>query len=451
MTARQHKSKERFYRYMSIALGVATAVLLVPPDWIPLVSARPKPLEPEARVIEIVRLPPDTLPPPPPLPEPEPKPEPEPEPEPVPEPEPELELVRFEQVVPEIDIPEEREFEKRVELQADQTKQLTFDENVPSVDLPREELERQKRRVEIAASDSPRLKRNEQQVDVSVPRNVPRQKDRKQVQVAAMTSQSYQDKDAPDLRVATARPATRASDRPSPLPPSQQLRSGVSVQVAENAPAVDVPRGNTTKANQKSAVAVSGAFTGSQVVYDAKPGNAPEVAVATPKEVTAGGAAPRLAVEGGSSSGVNYSAAPADTPDKGGGARTTSGPTRLEGVRANLARKYGLPLVSVNDLGQRSTEAARWNVLLPQLSDLLRVSRGLGGWKGGSEVKSVERDGRSVIIRYHDGIVHVLVPDENGLAMLFVARGKGARPVVSKVEEAESARRALSRYTRGAS
>ena len=57
MTARQSRSRDRFYRYMSIALGVATAVLLVPPDWIPLASARPEPIEPEARVIEIVRLP----------------------------------------------------------------------------------------------------------------------------------------------------------------------------------------------------------------------------------------------------------------------------------------------------------------------------------------------------------------------------------------------------------
>ena len=40
---------------------------------------------------------------------------------------------------------------------------------------------------------------------------------------------------------------------------------------------------------------------------------------------------------------------------------------------------------------------------------------------------------------------------KEGLAALYVARGPNARAVTSKVEEAEQARKALYRYTRGAS
>ncbi len=165
-------------------------------------------------------------------------------------------------------------------------------------------------------------------------------------------------------------------------------------------------------------------------------------------------------VGGGAGSGgrgLKYGDGPADAPGgEIGGFGVTGRPgrgtgARIEGVRAALANKYGLPLVSVNDLGQRSTEAARWNLLLPQLSELVRraVSERRGG--SGGEVAAVEIDGSNVIIRYRDGIVHVLVPTDDGLTALYVARAAGARQVTSKVQEAESAISALSRITRGAS
>ncbi len=182
-----------------------------------------------------------------------------------------------------------------------------------------------------------------------------------------------------------------------------------------------------------------------------RPGGSPAGLITVPGDGVGGGA-------GSGGRGLKYGSGPADAP--GGevgsfalGGRPGGGPrgTRIDGVRAALASKYGLPLVSVNDLGQRSTEAARWNMLLPQLSDLLRraLSQGVAG--GGGEVVAVEVDGNNLILRYRDGIVHVLVPTDGGLAALFVARGAGARPVVSKVQEAESALNALARLTRGAS
>lgn len=168
----------------------------------------------------------------------------------------------------------------------------------------------------------------------------------------------------------------------------------------------------------------------------------------------------------GSAGGIQYGGPgdgpPGDAPGFGGGGggrgngRGTGvgngfGPG-VGNVRARLANKYGLPLVSVNDLGSRSTDAARWNMILPRLSDLLRVAIGhnvAGG--GGGNVASVEQDGSTLIVRYRDGIVHVLVPTADGLAALYVARAAGARPVVSKVQEGESAVAALVHLTRGAS
>jgi hypothetical protein len=454
MTPRQIASRERLYRTMSVSLALVTAVLLVPASWITMPPPERETLEPEARAIEIVRLPPDTLPPPPPLPpRPEPRREakPEPEPESRPDPEPVTEPLRLHAKVPEIDIPEERQRPRaKNELANDVREQIRFRADAPRVEVPEERRE-VLRRPALDAQPERRVERRVEDVDVSVPRAVPRKKQSSEVDVAAMTKQTYHDAEAPDVDVATPRPRTRQAPTPSRLPPSRQLKTGVAVERAENAPAVEVPRGNTSKPQRAAPVAVSGAYEGSRVTYDSDPGDAAETAVPSPRPPAASGEAPRIAVTEGGTSGLKYSAAAADT-SRGGRARTTAGPGSLDAVRAALSRKYGLPLVSVNDMGQRSTEAARWNVLLPQLSELLRDTRGLASWEAGDEGGlSVERDGKSLIIRYPDGVVHVLVPSEEGLAMLFVARGDGARPVVSKVQEAESARKALRRYTRGAS
>lgn len=454
---RQQQSGDSLLRCFSVSLAVVTSLMLVPASWIPLQSVKEEPPEPKPRPIEIVRVPPETLPPPPPLP-PRPKPRPEPEPEKVvqrePEPEPEPVKPLFEPEVPEIEVPREKRVERRDEIRAQDMLNVRLNEVTPDVDVPREQRQTQQPKIKVADQRTLRVARTLEPTTVAVPKAVPRDNRVTDVAVASITKQSYHDAEAPDVEVATPRAATRSAATASPLPPSQQLRTGVTLSKTTNAPAVDLPSGNTSKPQRAAPVAVSGAFTGSRVTYDKNPGNAGEVAIPTPRASNANGAAPAIAVAAGGTEGLKYSAAPSDAPTgKAGQARGTAGPERLEQVRSALARRYGLPLVSVNDLGQRSTEAARWNVLLPQLTELLRQARDRAAWSGSKddEVIRVERDGDGLVIRYRDGVVHVIVPAENGLAMLFVARGQGARPVTSKVEEAESAKRALHRYTRGAS
>ncbi|RMG44558.1 MAG: hypothetical protein D6718_09840, partial [Acidobacteria bacterium] len=356
---------------------------------------------------------------------------------------------------PEIELPDRPPDARAVELRAEaETLQVRRRVEVPEIDVPRPEPEREPRvKVEVAA-DSPHseLRAVQTPVDVAVPKAVPRTPAAKVAALAAPTRETFVDLEAPDVEVATPRPSARKARAPALQPVSQQLRTGTAVRRTLEAPDVEVPRGNTARPEKAAPVAVSGAVTGTHVVYDADPGAAPEVAVPAPRPSEAPGAAPRLAVERGGDPGLRYSAAPVDAPVGSPGRRTRAAASaRLEAVRAALARRYGLPLVSVNDLGQRSTEAARWNLLLPQISDLLREVRGRGDWKGHGEVMSVTRDGDRLVIRYRDGIVHVVVPTEDGLVALFVARGSGARPVVSKVEEAEQARDALRSYARGAS
>ncbi len=115
--------------------------------------------------------------------------------------------------------------------------------------------------------------------------------------------------------------------------------------------------------------------------------------------------------------------------------------------------RYGLSLISVGHLGARSTEAARWNMIVPRMAELLRaaLTRGVSPRAAGAggNVTSVRRDGNNLIVRYSDGIVHVLVPTADGLAALYVARTAGARPVVSRIEEGENALAALTRLSRG--
>jgi hypothetical protein len=455
MSAREQISSERLYRYVSISLAVVTGLMLVPASWIPLPLPEREKLEPKPRPVEIVRLPPETLPPPPPLPpRPKPKPRREPEPERRPQPEPEQEIVRLQPMIPEIEIPRERQQQKQLDLAVNRTEQMRLDQATPDVEVPRERRE-DRRSLDVVAETRSEQLRRDQQVEVTVPKNVPRTQATQRVEVAAATTESYVDTEAPDVDVVTPRPATREAARPSPLPPSQQLRTGVAVRADAEAPAVDVPRGNTSRPQRAAPVAVSGAVTGTRVVYDADPGAAAEVAVASPKAARRGGSAPRLAVTEGGASGVQYSSAPEGTAvgPSGGGQRSAAASARIDRIRERLARKYGLPLVSVNDLGQRSTEAARWNLLLPELSDLLRRARRLQqlGPVSDKSVVAVEKDGESLVIRYRDGVVHVLVTTDSGLATLLVGRAEGARPVKSKVQEAESARNVLYRITRGAS
>jgi len=154
--------------------------------------------------------------------------------------------------------------------------------------------------------------------------------------------------------------------------------------------------------------------------------------------------------------GVRYSYGGADeavtavgvAPGPRGGRPGSSAGARLDGVRSALASKYGLPLVAMNTLGQRSTEAQRWNLLLPEISELLRRSLRARNWRGASNqlIASIESDGSSVVVRYRDGIVHVIAATDDGLAALFLGRTAGSRAPTSRVQEAELARDALQTF-----
>jgi hypothetical protein len=454
MNRRSRISTERFYRCFSACLAVCTALLLVPADWIDIKRTKPEPKEPEPREIEIVRVPPEEIPPPPPLPDP-PKPKPKPKPErkqPEPKPEPKLERMLE---TPDVEIPRKRIERRRQRLRQDVARvELQKNLDQPEVEVPAEK--RRQRRMEIVADQKPeRLKAEDQPVDVTVPKAVPRQEQRNKVEVAAATSSSFHQEDAPDVDVVTPRPAARKSQRPSVRPVSRRLKTGASARAAEDAPNVDVPSGNTSKPSRNAAVAVSGPVEGTRVTYDQNPGAAHQVAVASPKKADRGGEAPRLAVTAGGAGGLEYSGAPGDVAVGGtpGAQPGEPGGTKLGKVASALSRKYGLPLIRVSNIGKRSTEAARWNILLPQISDLIRKNRSKQSWSAGSghNVASITRDGDAVIIRYRDGITHVLVPTQNGLTAMYVSAESGARPVVSKVEEAEQAKKALTLYDRGAS
>lgn len=277
----------------------------------------------------------------------------------------------------------------------------------------------------------------------------------------------------PDVKARASRPSTPA------LSPAN-LRGGAAGALAKttlDAPEVVIPgggRGGPGLPAREPGMQIQAGGSGSSIKAYASASGPTGVDFAIPAPSATRGArggtgkgAPGLltvpggGVGGGAGSGgsgiLKHGAASAPGGEiggfaVGGGASKGGGGTRLESVRSALSSRYGLPLVSVNDLGQRSTDAARWNMLIPQISDLLRkvLARPLARGAQGT-IASVQSDGGSLVIRYTDGIVHVLVPTDDGLAALFVARGSGARAVVSKVQEAESALEALARLGRGAS
>jgi hypothetical protein len=272
---------------------------------------------------------------------------------------------------------------------------------------------------------------------------------------------------------------TRGPKRPDAGLASANLRAGAPLAATMDAPEVKIPgggRGGPGLPAREPGFQVRAGGSGSTIKAYASASGPTGVDFAIPapsgqrgvRGGKPGGGAPGLitvqgnGVGGGSGSGgsgtLKYGPGAAPGGEVGAfgmsgrpGGRGGSG-TRLDQVRTALSQRYGLPLVSVGDLGQRSTEAARWNMLVPQISDMLRkvLSHRIAGGAQGS-IASVQSDGSSLVIRYTDGIIHVLVPTEDGLAALFVARNAGARPVVSKVQEAESALEALARLSRGAS
>lgn len=356
----------------------------------------------------------------------------------------------------------------------------------PDIDPPKPkqkfELEPQRPQPEPAAEPEAPKPAEPKRVEFRAPElpepevNLPRQRDEnRRLELAADRLNML------DARVDAPEPAVGRAGRTEARTASRLVSGGGSPALAAtmDAPEVKVPGGGRggpgLPARAPGLVVGDGGGGGSIVAYgSSSPATMADMTVPRPggpgrRGGKPGGAAPGLITVAGDGTGggagtggrgIKYDGA-ADAPGgaiggfgmsgRPGGRGGSGGGTRIDGVRTRLAGKYGLPLVSVNDLGQRSTDAARWNMLLPQISDLLRDVLAQGSRAGSGNVASVERDGSNLIIRYRDGIVHVLVPTDDGLAALFVARGGGARPVVSKIQEAECALGALSRLSRGVS
>lgn len=298
--------------------------------------------------------------------------------------------------------------------------------------------------------------------DVKVPDAQLKQR-REELSVAKLDVRRNQSQ-APDVATTSRTPGK--AGRPELALTADQLRGKPGVTGSLDAPDValgGVAGGKSPKPSGMPVLSADRMSRSSFVLHGGQGGGDPNVTVPGGGPGGKGGGAPaarpgaglQAGGFGGSGNSIKYQAGSADAgPGTGaaGAPSRGSGNARVDAVRAALSSKYGLPLVSVGDIGQRSTDAARWNMLLPELTDLLKQAYGKGLWRGGEAgVNSLQRDGRNVVIRYSDGVIHVLTIGDDGLAALFVARQADARAVTSKVEEAQNARSALYAYIRGAS
>lgn len=461
MTTLAQQSEARLYRLMAIILAVATALLLIPAEWLSFRPPREEVWQPQPRPITFVRLQPPVIeaesisqpPPPEPVVEVVEEPPPDPEKEPPPP-------VQFEAM-----LEEPPEFEPRKRELPEPTPTLRpaalaparleplLDQ--PEISLPKQQQVDASKRLNPApqpAKPSPRLRQEAPLPEPSAPEAVPRRSRQESLKVAKQKRASYHDDTAEDVGVVTSRPSSRRAPTTAAVPVAQNLRTGQQIRPRDEAPPVDLPRGNTSRPAQNAPLISGGAVTGSRVVYDSQPGDAAEVAVASPTPSADAGPAPELAVTEGGSGQLAYSSAPAETAvgTVPSGERTAPRGPAVERIGAALSQRYGLPLVAAGRLGRRSTDGPRWNLLLPEISDLLRQALR----RGDSERQlpgniTLQTDRPNLLIRYPDGVIHVLASTEDGLAAFFVANTATKRDVSSRIDEAELARRTLRAYLRG--
>jgi hypothetical protein len=115
------------------------------------------------------------------------------------------------------------------------------------------------------------------------------------------------------------------------------------------------------------------------------------------------------------------------------------------GLASFLGRKYGVTLMEASRLGARTSDGARYALVVPALTEAYRAIgfRGRRPGPAGDPVESVQADGESIAIRYRDGTVHVLAPTSDGLVALYVSAANASG--LSKVDEADRALAALQR------
>ena len=119
------------------------------------------------------------------------------------------------------------------------------------------------------------------------------------------------------------------------------------------------------------------------------------------------------------------------------------------GLASFLGRKYGVTLMEASRLGSRTSDGARYAMLVPALTEAYRAVPFRGRRRGGAgdPVESVQADAGAIAIRYRDGTVHVLAPTQDGLVALYVSSRIAGAGGSSKVQEAERALLALRRFS----
>jgi hypothetical protein len=238
-----------------------------------------------------------------------------------------------------------------------------------------------------------------------------------------------------------------------PPPPLRVEPDPLPIRVADAAPEVRI-RDNAPPPSAP-ALAPLGAATTPQ----AGTGEEPALAFLTP------GAARQRSSGGGIAGRDQIALPPAGEPlgsirrggkdgPAGDGAVREEGAFTGAGLASFLGRRYGVTLTDASRLGSRTSDGARYSLLVPALSEAMRAIRFRGRRPGppGDPVESIQADAEAVAIRYRDGTVHVLASTPDGLVALFVsaAAAGGGR---TKVQEAERALMALqtlgARETRG--
>ena len=235
--------------------------------------------------------------------------------------------------------------------------------------------------------------------------------------------------------------------RPEPLPERLEPQA-LPIHVDDAAPAIAVHDAAPTVASTP-ALAPVGSPARPRMGDHAEP----EVAFLVPGQAHPHDAAGTLAGRGlpGDSAGD-----PAGGIRRGGSGGPDAGAAPMvrekafdgAGLASFLGRKYGVHLLEASRLGSRTSEGARYALVLPALSEAYRAVtvRGRLAAAAGDEVESLQVDRESIAIRYRDGTVHVLAPTEDGLVALYVsAAGAETR---SKVDEAERALAVLHRLGR---
>lgn len=247
----------------------------------------------------------------------------------------------------------------------------------------------------------------------------------------------------PPLRFEPARPVP-PPPRPDPLP-ARLEPDPLPIKVADAAPEVRV---------HDSAPAVAAAPSLAPIGAPAKPqvgtGEEPELSYLKhgDRERGSGGTLAgrdQAPLPGGDPTG-GIRRGGSGVPGNGGGAAVGSeGAFTGTGLASFLGRKYGVTLMEASRLGARTSDGARYALVVPQLAEAYRSVgfRGRRAGPAGDPVESIQVDGESIAIRYRDGTVQVLAPTSDGLVALYVSAANSAS--LSKVDEADRALAALQR------